>query len=118
MKYIAVILLFASAALLYMSFNSDDLDERYKTVVTKSKTVNTKIEKTVVYKETIETPVETLPLQEEDAIEKIKTDRDEDSDEEDDTPLVEKEKLIGGANVEWEEPKPKDPNNKFGEPPM
>lgn len=31
---------------------------------------------------------------------------------------VERSKLIGGANVVWVEAKPKDPDNKFGEPPM
>lgn len=33
-------------------------------------------------------------------------------------PRVERSKLIGGADVVWVEPKPKDPDNKFGEPPM
>ena len=45
-----------------------------------------------------------------------KTEDDEYVD--DNAPIVERNKLIGGANVEWEEPKSKDPNNKLGEPPM
>ena len=36
----------------------------------------------------------------------------------DSAPTVTRDKLIGGADVEWIEPKPKDPNNKFGEPPL
>ena len=32
-------------------------------------------------------------------------------------PMVYREHLIGGANVEWIPPKPKDPDDKFGEPP-
>ena len=42
----------------------------------------------------------------------------EDEEAEDETPSVERSRLIGGADVEWIEPKPKDPDNKFGEPPM
>ena len=45
------------------------------------------------------------------------TEADED-DAEDETPTVKRSRLIGGADVEWIEPKPKDPNDKFGEPPM
>ena len=37
---------------------------------------------------------------------------------EEDAPAVRRDQLIGGADVEWEEPKPRDPNNKFGEPPL
>ena len=48
------------------------------------------------------------------------TDEDADDGEEieDETPSVPKSKMIGGADVEWIPPKPKDPNDKFGEPPM
>ena len=45
-------------------------------------------------------------------------DAEEDEEAEDETPSVRRSQLIGGADVEWIEPKPKDPNNKFGEPPM
>ena len=45
-------------------------------------------------------------------------DTEEDEEEADETPSVKRSQLIGGADVEWIEPKPKDPDNKFGEPPM
>ncbi len=34
------------------------------------------------------------------------------------TATVKRSQLIGGADVEWEEPEPRSPDNKFGEPPM
>jgi len=50
---------------------------------------------------------------------------DEDDDEispeereDDKAPVVSREKLIGGADVEWTEPKEKSPDNKFGLPPQ
>jgi hypothetical protein len=42
---------------------------------------------------------------------------DEEMEEEDETPTVKRSQLIGGANVEWVEPKPKDESDKFGQPP-
>jgi hypothetical protein len=38
-------------------------------------------------------------------------------EEEDDTPTVKRNELIGGANVEWIEPKPREDGDKFGQPP-
>ena len=38
-------------------------------------------------------------------------------EEEDDTPTVKRGQLIGGADVEWIEPKPREDGDKFGEPP-
>jgi len=50
---------------------------------------------------------------------------DEDDDEilpkereDDKAPIVSKEKLIGGADVEWVKPEEKSPDNKFGLPPQ
>ena len=36
---------------------------------------------------------------------------------EEDTPTVKRSQLIGGADVEWEEPKPRSDDDDFGEPP-
>lgn len=41
-----------------------------------------------------------------------------DEEVEDETPSVKRSQLIGGADVEWIEPKPKEPGDKFGKPPM
>ena len=38
--------------------------------------------------------------------------------EEDDTPTVKRSQLIGGADVEWIEPKPRSDDDGFGEPPV
>lgn len=43
---------------------------------------------------------------------------DERGEEKDESPTVERNRLIGGANVEWIEPQPKKPGDKFGKPPM
>jgi hypothetical protein len=39
------------------------------------------------------------------------------AEEEDEKPTVKRSQLIGGADVEWIEPKPRDPDDKFGLPP-
>ncbi|BAF73026.1 hypothetical protein [Sulfurovum sp. NBC37-1] len=46
------------------------------------------------------------------------SDANDEEEAEDETPSVKRSQLIGGADVEWIEPKPKDPDNKFGEPPL
>lgn len=38
--------------------------------------------------------------------------------EDDKAPVVSRQKLIGGADVEWIEPKAKSPDNRFGLPPQ
>jgi len=42
---------------------------------------------------------------------------EESPEEEDDTPTVKRSQLIGGADVEWIEPKPRPEDGKFGRPP-
>lgn len=68
--------------------------------------------------------IEAVSDVEEESISSVKPDTtetvksDENEEREDERPSVKRNQLIGGADVVWEEPKPKDPNNKFGEPPM
>ena len=42
---------------------------------------------------------------------------EESAEEEYDTPTVKRSQLIGGADVEWIEPKPRPEDGKFGRPP-
>jgi hypothetical protein len=42
---------------------------------------------------------------------------DEDMEEEDEIPTVKRSQLIGGADVEWIEPKPREDGDVFGKPP-
>lgn len=62
-----------------------------------------------------------MPESKPETIEKKVSDNEEmsdpDDEEEDDTPTVKRSQLIGGADVEWIEPKPRSPDDKFGEPP-
>jgi len=59
------------------------------------------------------------PQDESTVVESLAISNDIDDEEaEEETPSVKRSQLIGGADVEWIEPKPKDPENKFGEPPM
>ena len=48
----------------------------------------------------------------------VSNETDEKGEEVAETPTVPRSELIGGAAVEWIPPRPKDPNDKFGEPPM
>lgn len=107
--------------IVYFNYGKEEARQTVKPKVTTPQEVTLEIEEdeTVV----VEMPQSPLPLKEE-ASEEENTaiseniDNEDEEDDVDAGPLVKRSKLIGGADVVWEEPKPKDPNNKFGEPPL
>ncbi len=123
MKYIVVILVLVSMVLFYLSLQYSKPKEDKEIMVTQSKVADIEkrnsLQKEIMEKEKIaETKPTITDVTSNDKAEKIVDDEKAFDEENDDAPVVRREKLIGGADIEWEEPKPRSLDDKFGEPPM
>ena len=112
------IVIFILSSLVYFSYISQQSAATKKTTQTVSSHKSLKTTETEddeVVQETSSEKRSPVTVQNDDIqSEQVETEENVD----DSAPTVARDKLIGGANVVWEEPKPKDPNNKFGEPPL
>jgi len=120
-KY-AITIIIVFAALLYWALSAKSSPDK-SVSVTVGKTTATAIEEaeTVDQKSTSDSTEQASPDESEEVVIEAKHESDIQSEEavaaEMKEELASKRKLLGGADVVWIEPEPKDENNKFGTPP-